>query len=468
MSLACGVECAFVVGCSRWAWKRCTYIGSDDSATWPLATPEEFNPIPRICQVILAVYEEDLHNPKYPPIGGYCLNPDWVVKRVTYEQTGGHAPPYIIYADHQNREIVLAIRGLNLIKESDYKMLMDNKLGMQMFDGGYVHHGLLKSAIWLLNHESETLKGLWLDNGSSYKMVFAGHSLGSGVAALLTVVVVNHRDRLGGIPRSNVQCYSVAPARCMSLNLAVKYADVIYSVVLQYFNMILFRMISCQERQRPWKIFLNHYSGLNGLNSLPCLLFLVCLRDTFIPEGRKLRDPRRLYAPGRMYHIVERKFCRCGRFPPEARTAIPVDGRFEHIVLSCNATSDHGIIWIEREAEKALERMRESSAETMTTAPKIQKLERLQTLEKEHKDALERAVSLNIAHAFTPEEETTGDTDMEGYHIQGEEASNSNYKSSDGRTNWNVVVEKLFNRNELGELLQKDVDSPKLATDSSS
>ena len=46
---------------------------------------------------------------------------------------------------------------------------------------------------------------------------------------------------------------------------------------------------------------------------------------------------------------------RCGRYPPEVRTAIPVDGRFEHIVLSCNATSDHGIIWIEREAEKALE-----------------------------------------------------------------------------------------------------------------
>ena len=50
--------------------------------------------------------------------------------------------------------------------------------------------------------------------------------------------------------------------------------------------------------------------GIDALDSLPCLLFLVCLRDTFIPEGRKLRDQRRLYAPGRMYHIVERKFCR--------------------------------------------------------------------------------------------------------------------------------------------------------------
>lgn len=46
---------------------------------------------------------------------------------------------------------------------------------------------------------------------------------------------------------------------------------------------------------------------------------------------------------------------RCGRYPPEVRTGIPVDGRFEHVVLSCNATSDHAIIWIEREAENALE-----------------------------------------------------------------------------------------------------------------
>ena len=46
---------------------------------------------------------------------------------------------------------------------------------------------------------------------------------------------------------------------------------------------------------------------------------------------------------------------RCGRYPPVVRTAVPVDGRFEHIVLSCNATSDHAIIWIERESSRALE-----------------------------------------------------------------------------------------------------------------
>nr|CAN80451.1 hypothetical protein VITISV_029872 [Vitis vinifera] len=420
MSLSCGVECVLLVGCSRWAWKRCTYIGSDDSSSWPLATPEEFEPIPRVCRLILAVYESDLNHPQYSPPGGYRVKPEWVVKRVTYEQTQGHAPPYLIYADHDNHEIVLAIRGLNLVKESDYKLLLDNRLGMQMFDGGYVHHGLLKSATWLLAQESETLERLWVDNGRCYRMVFAGHSLGSGVAALLTVIVVNHRDRLGDVPRSLVSCYALAPARCMSLNLAV---------------------------------------------NLPCLLFGVCLRDTFIPEGRKLRDPRRLFAPGRMYHIVERKFCRCGRYPPEVRTAIPVDGRFEQIVLSCNATSDHGIIWIEREADKALQRMKEMSSETRTTAPKIQKLERLQTIEKEHKDALERAVSLKIPHATTDiedKEESSLEKSAEACQDEIEDASQSKSAETGRETSWDEVVKKLYKRNESGKLLLKsDTDAPK-------
>lgn len=344
------------------------------------------------------------------------------------------------------------------MKESDYKLLLDNRLGRQMFDGGYVHHGLLKSAVWLLNEESETLKRVWEETGREYSMVFAGHSLGSGVASLLTVIVVNHRNRLGGIARNKIRCYAVAPARCMSLNLAVKYADVIHSVILQ--DDFLPRTPTPLE-----DIF-------KSIFCLPCLLFLVCLRDTFIPEGRKLRDPRRLYAPGRMYHIVERKFCRCGRFPPEVRTAIPVDGRFEHIVLSCNATSDHGIIWILRESEKALQRMREISSETVTTPPKVQKLERLQTIEKEHKDALERAVSLNIPHAVgaMEGEQPSGDKEAEPSHSENKEpsqnenegASQSKSTSKSSRTNWDEVVEKLFQRTESGNLVLKEItDAPR-------
>ncbi|KAF5960400.1 hypothetical protein HYC85_001609 [Camellia sinensis] len=73
--------CLQLLGCLQWACKRCTYIGSYDSATWPPATAEEFEAVPRICRLILAVYEDDLRHPQFPPSGGYRLNPDCVIKQ---------------------------------------------------------------------------------------------------------------------------------------------------------------------------------------------------------------------------------------------------------------------------------------------------------------------------------------------------------------------------------------------------
>ncbi|KAK9115788.1 hypothetical protein Sjap_014735 [Stephania japonica] len=148
---------------------------------------------------------------------------------------------------------------------------------------------------------------------------------------------------------------------------------------------------------------------------------------------------------------------RCGRFPPEVRTAIPVDGRFEHIVLSCNATSDHAILWIAREAEKALDRMMESN-EVITTAPIVQKLERMQTLEKEHKDAMERAVSLNVPHVVTIVRQLeNADADVTPPPDHEKQPTHTKSKSGDSRTNWETLVEKLFDRTESGKLeLKKD------------
>ncbi|XP_021681078.2 uncharacterized protein LOC110665327 isoform X2 [Hevea brasiliensis] len=444
MSVAGGVEYVVVLGCMRWAWKRCTHGGSDDSASWALATKDEFEPVPRICNLILSVYKTDTEHPQLSS----SLDPKCLIKRVTYEQTLGRTPPYIIYLDHEHKEIVLAIRGLNLIKESDYKMLLDNRLGMQKFDDGYVHHGLLKSALWLLNEERDTLKDLWVNNGREYTMVFAGHSLGSGVASLLTIIAVNHSDQLGGIPRNKIRCYAVAPARSM--------------IQLKLLTMKVLMDDFLPRTPTPLEdIF-------ESIFCLPYLLFMVCLRDTFIPEGRKLRDPRRLYAPGRMYHIVERKFCRCGRFPPEVRSAIPVEGRFEHIVLSCNATSDHAIIWITRESEKALQTMMENSSETITTPPKVQKLESLQTLEKEHQDAMERAVSLNIRHTDTEsitEAEPQEDKEAESSHgkHEGEQASETKTQSSSyARKKWDELLNEVLEKDELHQMAaKKDANAPR-------
>lgn len=459
MSVDCGIlECVCCLGFSRWAWQRCIYAGAYDSKQWPLANIEEFEPVPRICRYILAVYEDDLKNPKWAPSGGYGMNPDWVAKKVTYETTKGRVPPYLIYIDHDAHDIVLAIRGLNLAKESDYAVLLDNKLGKKMFDGGYVHDGLLKSASWLISAESETLKDL-IKKNPSYTLTFAGHSLGSGVAAMLTLVVANNREEIGSITRSKIRCYAIAPARCMSLNLAVRYADIINSVILQ--DDFLARTATPLE-----DIF-------ESIFCLPCLLCVRCMKDTFMSEEKKLKDPRRLYAPGRLYHIVDRKPCGCGRYPPEVKTAIPVEGRFEHIILSLNTTSDHAIIWIERETQKALQLMMER--DRPMEIPSKQIMERQETMakehNKEHKDALEKALSLNIPHAFSPSYDTFDKDENTEQEVLLNEPENSlldtdvgessaNKQTVEKKTDWEERINKLFEKDASGRIvLKKGVDS---------
>ncbi|XVE58521.1 hypothetical protein DITRI_Ditri04bG0176000 [Diplodiscus trichospermus] len=447
MSIICGLpllECVYCLACARWAWKRCLHTAGHDSETWGLATAEEFEPVPRICRYILAVYEEDLRHPLWEPPGGYGINPDWLTLRKTYEDTQGRAPSYILYLDHDHADIVLAFRGLNLAKESDYQVLLDNKLGKKKFDGGYVHNGLLKAAGWVLDAECEVLKEL-VERHPNYTLTFAGHSLGSGVAAMLALVVVQHRDKLGNIERTRIRCYAIAPARCMSLNLAVRYADVINSVVLQ--DDFLPRTATPLE-----DIF-------KSLFCLPCLLCLRCMRDTCVPEEKMLKDPRRLYAPGRLYHIVERKPFRLGRYPPVVRTAVPVDGRFEHIVLSCNATSDHAIIWIEREATRAMDLMLEK--DRIMEIPAKQRMERQETLVREHREeykaALQRAVTLSVPHAFSPSHYGTFDEseDGENSHKSTGESSVGSSGKSKNKESWNELIERLFDKDESGHMLLK-------------
>ncbi|KAL3622091.1 hypothetical protein CASFOL_033502 [Castilleja foliolosa] len=112
----------------------------------------------RLCKHILSVYEDDLRNPPIWALpGGYGMNPDCVVLKKDYVDTEGKVTLYMIYIDHDNLDIILAIRGLNLGKESDILLLLDNKLGQRTYDGGYVHNGLLKAAQYVLEEECGVL-----------------------------------------------------------------------------------------------------------------------------------------------------------------------------------------------------------------------------------------------------------------------------------------------------------------------
>ncbi|CAI7894564.1 unnamed protein product [Closterium sp. NIES-54] len=271
-------------GCMWWLFRRCLHSGSTASKDWPPATYDEFKDVPRICRILLSVYEEDINNPVY--------NDRLVIKDVVrlagYKDTQGRCPPYVIYVDHAARDICLAVRGLNMGNFADYRVLMDNRIGKQRFDGGYVHHGLLKSAAWLLDQEMETLNALAAEN-PEYTVTLAGHSLGSGIVAMMTVILHKNPGEVG-FDNARLRCFCIAPARSTSLNLAIKYADIINSVVLQ------------DDFLPRTSAPIDNILALSFC--LPCMLCLKCCWDTCGLYKWRVKDPRRLYAPGRLFHIL--------------------------------------------------------------------------------------------------------------------------------------------------------------------
>ncbi|KAF4392859.1 hypothetical protein G4B88_011854 [Cannabis sativa] len=475
MSIACGVpilECVYCLGCARWVWLKCLYTAGYESENWGLATAEEFEPIPRLCRLILAVYEDDLRNPLWAPPGGYGIDPDFVILRKNYEETLGQVPPYMVYLDHENADIVLAIRGLNLAKESDYAVLLDNKLGQTKFDGGYVHNGLLKAAVRVFDEEWEGLREL-AEIHPTYTLTLTGHSLGAGVVALLTIVALQNLEKLGTIVRKRIRCYAIAPARCMSLNLAVRYADVINSVVLQ--DDFLPRTTTALEDVFRSLFWIHVHWRKRGLKTqegyMPLVVSIILLNGN--PSGNNmLPADTGLYGDIQcdIYNLIleveqnlsggvelELHDFWMGRFPPVVRTAVPVDGRFEHLVLSCNATTDHAIIWIERESQRALDLMLEEYR-TMEI-PEKQRMERQEFLVREHseeyKAALQRAVALDIPHAISSSPYGTFHENEEGENSSRSAGEMSMLSFNKLRASWDGFIERLFDVDESGHIAFK-------------
>ncbi|CAI5500427.1 unnamed protein product [Closterium sp. Naga37s-1] len=249
-----------------------------------------------------------------------------VLRKVEQRETEGQCPSYLVYLDEANEDITVAMRGMNLTQVSDYAILRNNRKGKQMFDGGYVHCGLLAAAGAFLDLEMDHLKRL-LRRHPTHTLTLTGHSIGAGVVALAAMVLANNLRELGRVRRGRIRCVGFSPPRSASLNLAVRHADIITSVVLQ--DDFLPRVM------HPLALVF----GVTFC--LPCVLQYSCCHDTCVPEQKRLADPRRLYAPGRLYHMLYTQRCSCEDLPPVALTAIPVEGRFEHVVLSRTATRDH-------------------------------------------------------------------------------------------------------------------------------
>ncbi|GLD96399.1 hypothetical protein PINS_up005082 [Pythium insidiosum] len=90
------------------------------------------------------------------------------------------------------------------------------------FVDAFAHNGMLKAAMWIKDRIVSSLRRL---HKEGYQMVFAGHSLGAGCAALLSVMLQKEFEEL--------KCYAYAVPACVNLHVAESCVDFVHSIVLR-------------------------------------------------------------------------------------------------------------------------------------------------------------------------------------------------------------------------------------------
>mmetsp|Transcript_23760 Transcript_23760/g.33220 ORF Transcript_23760/g.33220 Transcript_23760/m.33220 type:complete len:498 (+) Transcript_23760:97-1590(+) len=114
---------------------------------------------------------------------------------------------HMVVVDHARKAIVLAVRGTFSISE----IVTDLEGYGVPFCGGEAHAGMAKMARAVWNQATEAVLASFekLPNGKDYdQLIVTGHSLGAGVACLITVMLY-HEKLLP--PNIQVKCFAYAP-----------------------------------------------------------------------------------------------------------------------------------------------------------------------------------------------------------------------------------------------------------------
>ncbi|DAZ96471.1 TPA: hypothetical protein N0F65_008338 [Lagenidium giganteum] len=90
------------------------------------------------------------------------------------------------------------------------------------FVDAFAHNGMLKAAMWIKDCIVTALRRL---HNEGYQIVFAGHSLGAGCAALLSVMLQKEFE--------NLRCFAYAVPACVNLHVAESCIDFVHSIVLR-------------------------------------------------------------------------------------------------------------------------------------------------------------------------------------------------------------------------------------------
>ncbi|KAK9824902.1 hypothetical protein WJX74_004800 [Apatococcus lobatus] len=179
----------------------------------------------REVEVADAVYEESTE-----AISKACsLEPGNVV---SFRATSDHLQPaYCLAKSVQHRQILLVVRGT----KNFYDALTNLAGAYEAVEGGFAHHGMLKSAEWLLEQEGDRIRSL-LDDHPGYGLRLIGHSLGGGTSSLLCWLLHNMPpDVPDWKPHlSSISCIAFACPPVLTSHLARSCTDHTTSIISQH------------------------------------------------------------------------------------------------------------------------------------------------------------------------------------------------------------------------------------------
>ncbi|KAJ3256725.1 hypothetical protein HK103_005220 [Boothiomyces macroporosus] len=152
-----------------------------------------------------------------------------------------YVPRFIISLDHSEKTIILAFRGT--LSARDVIIDLSGELIEYFVDDNQpylVHSGMLKvvARISAQDHSSGIFKRIkeLLEKHPEYSLTLTGHSLGAGIASLLSILWADpHTCRTrkeSGLPDRPMQVFAFACPSIMDDRLSDLYSDLIFTVVI--------------------------------------------------------------------------------------------------------------------------------------------------------------------------------------------------------------------------------------------
>lgn len=217
-------------------------------------------------------------------------------------------PSFALLGNKEKKSALLLIRGSKSVQD----LLTDiqahpEEIGMstgnsprEETSGGFVdafaHNGMLKAAMWIKDRIVGSLRIL---HAEGYQITLAGHSLGAGCAALLSVMLQKEFEDL--------QCFAYAVPACVNLHVAESCVDFVHSIVLRD---------DFVPRAKASNIIrlVEELKGFKG-----------CWRDTASDDiGAFMDRAKTLWRPRKREWATEEADMRKGKLPPKIANAASV------------------------------------------------------------------------------------------------------------------------------------------------